>query len=346
MTQILATRQIIVNFFKKHENIILLCAKFAAGLFIFGFINSIGLYREEFALLFKAPYNFPYLVLLALLFTVLPPTLANMIIMLALLIQISVSVEVTAFVFLLLVCVIVFYARLQPARSFLLIAMIIGFYFKMPYVVVIFAGLYLGLSSIVPVILATLIFQIIPEFKWLVNTVVTPEKMDITTMPETFLNVYRTLYLYITNPDNFGWIYTGFSFAVVIVAVHAVSKLSFNYSKDIAILMGGFVNLLCGLIGIIIGVGGAPGFLSLFFFTLLAVGLVEIVRFFDNVLDYKKVERVQFEDDDNYYYVKVVPKIVIAQESSKTRQQEKQEKSEDRTEIRRPRRPIEDSRER
>ena len=47
---------------------------------------------------------------------------------------------------------------------------------------------------------------------------------------------------------------------------------------------------------------------------IIALGIVSIlimllIRFFDNVLDYKRAQRVQFEDDEYYYYVKAVPKV-------------------------------------
>ena len=37
-------------------------------------------------------------------------------------------------------------------------------------------------------------------------------------------------------------------------------------------------------------------------------------------LDYSRVERVQFEDDEYYYYVKAVPKASVTQEDKKVKQ--------------------------
>jgi len=36
------------------------------------------------------------------------------------------------------------------------------------------------------------------------------------------------------------------------------------------------------------------------------------VSFFARNLDYNRIERVQFEDDEYYYYVKAVPKKTLA----------------------------------
>ena len=41
--------------------------------------------------------------------------------------------------------------------------------------------------------------------------------------------------------------------------------------------------------------------------------LVELlVEFFCFMVDYTRVESVQFEDDDYYYYVKAVPKVTVS----------------------------------
>ena len=44
---------------------------------------------------------------------------------------------------------------------------------------------------------------------------------------------------------------------------------------------------------------------------LISVGIAFGLKFFFFHVDYKRTERVQFEDDDYYYYVKAVPKITM-----------------------------------
>jgi hypothetical protein len=53
--------------------------------------------------------------------------------------------------------------------------------------------------------------------------------------------------------------------------------------------------------------------LGLFVFTVLSVGIVLIFRFLDCVLDYKKTEYVEFEDEESCYQVRIIPKIALPQ---------------------------------
>jgi hypothetical protein len=47
--------------------------------------------------------------------------------------------------------------------------------------------------------------------------------------------------------------------------------------------------------------------------SLLSGVIAFVVQFFKGVLDYGRIEIVQFEDDDYYYYVKAIPKIYVAE---------------------------------
>ena len=48
----------------------------------------------------------------------------------------------------------------------------------------------------------------------------------------------------------------------------------------------------------------------------------EILEFFLFHVDYKRTERLQFEDDEYYYYVKAVPKITGAKKSREYKMEE------------------------
>ena len=51
---------------------------------------------------------------------------------------------------------------------------------------------------------------------------------------------------------------------------------------------------------------------GIFVGTIFSLLIVKILEFFVFHLDYSRVEKVQFEDDEYYYYVKAVPKITVA----------------------------------
>ena len=319
INRVLEFRQIVLCFYKQREKVFLFCFRLLAGVFIFSLVNSIGLYSDTFTPLFTAPFNLPYFLLSVLFFAILPPTLAGGLVAFEIVIQISGSVEVALFAAIAFILILVFYARLQPKSNFLIIAMVIGFYLKIPYAVVIFAGLYMGISSMVPVVIGALIYQFIPVFGNLTQGLANSGQLDIFSTSENILDVYRYIFDSFSSVNNFSWIFVGFSFSMTLVAVHLLSKSSINFSKEIAIVAGGTLCLVFGIIGIIIE-SYNEDIPSLILFSLLSVVLILLIRFFDCVLDYRRVEHVQFEDNDNFYYVKVIPKKMVPIKGTKNKE--------------------------
>ena len=307
MEQLINIRQHIIGYYKKFEIAVNYILKFFIGLFIFSRINSLGLYREDFEVLFGSAAEVSYLALVSLIFTISPPSIALLLITIAITIQLSAVLEVAFFVFLLLVLLIVFYARLAPRQSMLILAMVFGFYFNMPYAVVLFAGLYFGVTSMIPVVLGTAVWYFLPFFTNLAQTVETVQEFDLVEIPIAFMEVFAQIFSQLTT--DFNWIVIGFVFAMVVLAVHLISRISINFSSDIAIGVGALISIICMSMVVMVvevenmTIGGI--FISAIFSALL----VWIAKFFEGVRDYKRVERVSFDDEDNYYYVKIVPKI-------------------------------------
>ena len=310
MQQLIYIRQNIIGFYKKFEVVINYLLKFIVGLFIFSRINTLGMYREEFEILFGSATEVAYVALMSLLFTISPPSVALFLVALAVTIQISAAAEVAIFVFLLMVMLIVFYARLSPRRSMLILAIIFGFHFHIPYAVVLFAGLFFGMSSIIPIVLGTAIWYFLPFFTNLAaNMAGTADILvdfDLFELPIVFMEVFAQIYGQLTT--DFNWVVIGFVFAMMILAVHLISLVSLNYSKDIAIAVGAIIGMICMTMVIFVtdldmNIGGV------FISTLISAMLVWIAKFFDNVADYKRVERVIFDDEEYIYHVKIVPKV-------------------------------------
>lgn len=101
------------------------------------------------------------------------------------------------------------------------------------------------------------------------------------------------------------------AFAVTILVVYFIRRLSIDYAWTIAMIAGVIVNLVIVLVGdlmydINISMGGA------ILGSVLAVLLAKVLEFFRFSVDYSRVENVQFEDDEYYYYVKAIPKMTVA----------------------------------
>jgi hypothetical protein len=195
-----------------------------------------------------------------------------------------------------------FYARLQPKKSFLIIGIIVAFYFKLPYFAVLVAGLYLGASSVVPIVIAVAVNKFAPVFVSLAKSLETPSMADLTSIPARVTEAYTETFNSVSSQAAGSWIFMSIAFAAAALCVFAISRLSVNYSKDIAVGCGTIVLIICSFIG-----GAFPP--AAFVFIIISALLTELVRFFDIALDYKRAENVEFEDNDNYYYVKIIPKL-------------------------------------
>jgi predicted lipid-binding transport protein (Tim44 family) len=95
---------------------------------------------------------------------------------------------------------------------------------------------------------------------------------------------------------------------MVIIMVYVISRLAIDYAKELAIGLGCaaiiFGHLMASAFG---GISVSMG--QIILMTVICGALAWLGRFFDPMLDYKRAEYVQFQDDDNYYYVRLIPKI-------------------------------------
>ena len=97
---------------------------------------------------------------------------------------------------------------------------------------------------------------------------------------------------------------------LALTVVYVVRKLEFDYSFEIAALIGVVVSIFGHVLlnsrhELPLGVAATV------LYHILSGILVIVIYFFMRVLDYTAVEHVQFEDDDYYYYVRAVPKIKV-----------------------------------
>jgi len=305
MEQLLRHRQNLIAIYKKYEIYINYGLKFLAALLVFWRVNSLGMYREEFFMLFNGATGVAFVMLVALIFTVAPPVMSLIMVAIVIALQLSLVLEVAIFVFLLLMLIVLFYARLQPKQCMLILALVFGFWLNIPYAVVLFAGLYFGLAAIVPVVIGVAVWNFLPFFTNLAQTRPIAEEFDLIELPTSFAEVFSEIYLVLTS--DISWVIVGFVFAMMILAVHLISLLSINHSRDIALAVGAGIGFICMIMVVAIA-NVEMSLLGVILGSIVSFALVWVVKFFDKVKDYSRVENVLFEDDDNVYYVKIVPK--------------------------------------
>jgi len=283
-------------------------AKFFTGLYIFSNISGLGFLRAELLFIMTPPTGLLITLILAFLFAVLPMSASYALIAVFASLHLSSNLEIAIIVFLCLLCIIFFYVRLAPKESVLILLTVICFKFKLPYFAPLFAGLYFSLTSAIPVMLGVMIWHFIPVVIDLVGTSASAG-FSVSEMTETIPAIYENIFEALSG--NTQWIFISFSFAMIILIVYAISKLSVNFSAEIAVLFGAAVNMI-SLIAAAVAIRLDINLFGMALSTVACVALVYLIRFFDVALDYSRVERVQFSDEDNFYYVKVVPKLLTS----------------------------------
>ena len=328
MDILLEMRELIITFIKKFELPIVFGLKLLLGVIIYSGIANIGSYSALFSFLIEDSTNIIfYTLFMGFLFAVLPINANYLLIALNITMQFSANIELMLIVFSGLMVIYLFYAHIGKVENTLILAMFLGFFFHVPYAIPLFAGLYFGLTSIIPVAIGAFVWTYAGAILSLSTEglgTVLPEtiemfELELSEVLETFVHLSDSL-----GADSYavqqGVVFT-VVFSISLVVVYIVSKLSINMSKIIAIGLGTITNIF----GLFIGTGFVDlniGFANIIIFNIISFIILVIVRFFDIILDYNRTERVEFEDEDYYYHVKVVPKIKnrnIAQTNSEAK---------------------------
>ena len=108
------------------------------------------------------------------------------------------------------------------------------------------------------------------------------------------------------------------AFAITVVMVYLIRRLSIDYAWTIAMVAGVVVDIMVLLVGDLMFDTNVALF-NVIFGNIIAFLLVIVLQFFVFNVDYSRTEKVQFEDDEYYYYVKAVPKVVVAQPHKKVK---------------------------
>ena len=116
------------------------------------------------------------------------------------------------------------------------------------------------------------------------------------------------------------------AFAITIIMVYLIRRLSIDYAWTIAMVAGMVVNIMVLLVGDLMFDTNVALF-GVIFGNIIAFLLTLVLQFFVFNVDYSRTEKVQFEDDEYYYYVKAVPKVTVAKPEKQVKQINRQRKT-------------------
>lgn len=214
----------------------------------------------------------------------------------------ALSLECAMIALVLFIVMFLLYFRFSPKDTLVVLLTPLCFMLKIPYVIPVAMGLLGTPASVVSVgcgVMATYLVNYIADSATALSA------METEDMVAKFRFIIDG---FIGNKDM---ILIIAAFAITIILVYMIKRLSVDHAWTIAIVAGALADMMILLIGDLlfdtnVSIGG------LILGTVAAVLIAVVVEFFAFHVDYSRTERVQFEDDEYYYYVKAVPKMNIS----------------------------------
>jgi hypothetical protein len=222
----------------------------------------------------------------------------------------SISAEFALIVLCVLLLMYLLYYRFTPKQGYLLIITAILCWCKMPYLILVAAGLCSSAFAMIPVGFGVIIYYIIKtasEYEAVLNSQsVSDSVQQISYIVESLFNNKEMILLVITS-------------VITIAVVYFVRRLTVNNAWVYAIAAGTIVEFLVLIVGTV-AFGAKMNIILMVIGVLLGAGVGYICKIIFFSVDYSRTEYVQYEDDEYYYYVKAVPKLTIVNADVKVKQ--------------------------
>lgn len=207
------------------------------------------------------------------------------------------------------------YFRFSPKDSMLVILTPICFVLKVPYAIPVAAGLIGTPTSVISTGCGVAVYYILSYISK--NQV--PEAVTAPVTEDgaaSMINKFRFIIDDLLGNKEIPVFVA--AFAITILAVYLIRRLSIDRSWLIAIFAGTLLDILVLLGGdltfkLYLSVPG------MILGHVVAVAVAIVIMFFRFNVDYTRTERVQFEDDEYYYYVKAVPKNTVKPEERRVK---------------------------
>ena len=201
------------------------------------------------------------------------------------------------------------FLRFAPKETLVILLTPIFFMLKIPFVMPIAMGLLGGPASVVSVTFGVIISYLVEYTETNASAILA---MDTETTMTRLRFVMDGLI------GNKAMLFTIFAFAVTLLIVYAIRRMSMDYSWTIATIAGVLADIVILLIGdLLFDLNYSLG--GIIIGSAVAGIICYGIQFFTFYVDYKRTEHVQFEDDEYYYYVKAVPKIAVSTPDKKVK---------------------------
>ena len=296
MTTLLVVKQYIKNFISKYEVYLKPLMKLILALASLMMINSKIGYMHRLD-------NISIVLIVALMCSFMP---MNFIIFVAAVFTVlhlyALSLECAAIALVLFLVLFLLYFRFSPKDTLVVLLTPMCFVLKIPYAVPLTMGLIGTPASAISVGCGVIVSYLI---SYIADSATALSGMDTEDI------ITKVRYIVDGLLNNKEMLLTIFAFAVTIMIVYLIKRMSINYAWTIAMIVGVIVDVMILLVGDLM-FDTNVSIIGIIIGTVFSMLIAKVVEFFAFHVDYSRVEKVQFEDDEYYYYVKAVPKITVA----------------------------------
>lgn len=296
MTTLLVVKQYIKNFISKYEVYLKPLMKLILALASLMMINSKIGYMHRLD-------NISIVLIVALMCSFMP---MNFIIFVAAVFTVlhlyALSLECAAIALVLFLVLFLLYFRFSPKDTLVVLLTPMCFVLKIPYAVPLTMGLIGTPASAISVGCGVIVSYLI---SYIADSATALSGMDTEDI------ITKVRYIVDGLLNNKEMLLTIFAFAVTIVIVYLIKRMSINYAWTIAMIAGAIVDVMILLVGDLM-FDTNVSIIGIIIGTVFSMLIAKVIEFFAFHVDYSRVEKVQFEDDEYYYYVKAVPKITVA----------------------------------
>ncbi len=309
MTTLLVAKQILMTLYSRYEVYITPLLKFLTALITLLLINSRIGYMDSID-------KMTVVLIVALMCSFMPMNF--IVVMAALFVMLHIytfSLECVLVVGVGLLLMFLLYLRFSPKDTLVVVCMPVCFILKIPYVVPLAMGLIGTPASMVSVGCGVIVYYML-HFVTQNGSAIAAITGDETAVK---FSVAKFKFIVDGMLNNKEMAVTVMAFAITVLIVYLIRRLSIDYAWTIAMAAGAVVNLMILLVGDLMFDTNVSLF-GVILGNIVAVFLTVVLQFFVFNVDYSRTEKVQFEDDEYYYYVKAVPKVVVSRAEKKVKQ--------------------------
>ena len=304
MTSLLVAKQILMTLYSKYEVYITPLLKFLLALISLLLINSHMGYMESID-------RTTVVLIVSLMCSFMP---MNFIVVMAALLTMlhlyAFNLECTIVVGAGFLLMFLLYLRFSPKDTLVVLLIPVCFLLRIPYVVPLAMGLVGTPVSAVSITCGVIAYYMLHFVTQNVSTILAMADEEMTA---------RFKFIVDGLLNNRQMVITIAAFAVTVILVYLIRRMSIDYAWTIAMAAGAVVNITVLLVGDLM-FDTNVALLEVVLGNILSLFIAVVLQFFVFNVDYSRTEKVQFEDDEYYYYVKAVPKISVSKPEKKVKQ--------------------------